>query len=92
MIPSDRVRNLVATKPVDFRKGHDGLAALVQSVLEEDPFAGAVFVFRSKRADRLKLLFWDGTGVVMSYKRLEDSGFVWPPVTDGLMTLSHAQF
>uniref|UniRef100_UPI001109814F IS66 family insertion sequence element accessory protein TnpB n=1 Tax=Poseidonocella sp. HB161398 TaxID=2320855 RepID=UPI001109814F len=61
MIPSDRVRILVATKPVDFRKGHDGLASLVQSVLKEDPFAGAVFVFRSKRADRLKILFWDGT-------------------------------
>lgn len=59
MIPSDRVRILVATQPVDFRKGHDGLAALVQSVLKEDPFTGAVFVFRSRRMDRLKLLFWD---------------------------------
>lgn len=69
MIPSDRVRILVATQPVDFRKGHDGLAALVQSVLKEDPFTGAVFVFRSRRMDRLKLLFWDGTGLVMAYKR-----------------------
>ncbi|MCE8419636.1 IS66 family insertion sequence element accessory protein TnpB [Rhodovulum sulfidophilum] len=57
MIPSDRVRILVAAKPVDFRKRHDGLAALVQSVLKEDPFAGAVFVFRLKRLDRLKILF-----------------------------------
>ncbi len=92
MIPSDRVRILVATKPVDFRKGHDGLAALVQSALKEDLFTGAVFVVRSKRMDRLKLLFWDGTGLVMAYKRLEESGFVWPPVTDGVMSLNRAQF
>ncbi len=92
MIPSDRVRILIATKPVDFRKGHDGLAALVQSALKEDPFAGAVFVFRSKRMDRLKLLFWDGTGLVMAYKRLEETTFTWPPVTDGVMSLNRAQF
>ena len=92
MIPSDRVRILVATQPVDFRKGHDGLAALVQSVLKEDPFTGAVFVFRSRRMDRLKLLFWDGTGLVMAYKRLEDTTFTWPPVRDGVMTLNRAQF
>ncbi|MBY5974838.1 IS66 family insertion sequence element accessory protein TnpB [Ferrimonas balearica] len=61
----------MATKPVGFRKGHDGLTALVQSILAEDPFTGTVFVFRSKRADRLKILFWDGSGLVMAYKRLE---------------------
>ena len=59
MMPSHTVRILVATQPVDFRKGHDGLAALVQSVLKEDPFTGSVFVFRAKRSDRLKILFWD---------------------------------
>ncbi|WP_157971037.1 IS66 family insertion sequence element accessory protein TnpB [Pseudogemmobacter bohemicus] len=47
---------MVATKPVDFRKGHDGLAALVSSVRRKDPFTGTVFMFRSRRADRLKLL------------------------------------
>ncbi len=92
MIPSDRVRILVVTTPVDFRKGHDGLAALVQSVLAEDPFAGTVFVFRSKRSDRMKILFWDGSGLVMSFKRLEDTTFTWPPVNDGAMTLNRAQF
>ncbi|WP_412509907.1 IS66 family insertion sequence element accessory protein TnpB, partial [Roseovarius sp. SYSU LYC5161] len=61
IMPTHRVRILVATRPVDFCKGHDGLAALVQSVLTEDPFTGTVFVFRAKRADRLKILFWDGT-------------------------------
>ena len=92
MMPSHTVRILVATRPVDFRKGHDGLAALVQSVLQEDPFAGAVFVFRAKRADRMKILFWDGSGLVMAYKRLEETAFVWPTIRDGVMTLNRAQF
>ncbi|QRZ16052.1 IS66 family insertion sequence element accessory protein TnpB (plasmid) [Paracoccus methylovorus] len=82
---------MVATKPVDFRKGHDGLAALVPSVLRKDPFTGTVFVFRARRADRLKLLYWDGTGLVMAYKRLEDATFTWPAIKDGVMALNHAQ-
>lgn len=90
--PSNRVRVLVATKPIDFRKGHDGLAALVSSVLHKDPFTGTVFVFRSRMADRLKLLYWDGTGLVMAYKRLEDATFTWPAITDGVISLNHAQF
>lgn len=57
IFPGQKVRILVATQPVDFRKGHDGLTALVQSVLREAPFTGSVFVFRAKRADRLKLVF-----------------------------------
>lgn len=82
----------IATKPVDFRKGHDGLSALVQSHLKRDPFSGAVYVFRAKRADRLKLIYWDGTGLVMTYKRLEEHSFVWPKIHDGMMRLSRAQF
>ncbi|WP_102224308.1 IS66 family insertion sequence element accessory protein TnpB [Acidimangrovimonas sediminis] len=70
ILPSNRVRILVATRPVDFRKGHDGLAALVKNELRKEPFAGTVFVFRAKRADRLKLLYWDGTGLVMAYNDL----------------------
>ncbi|SMP00053.1 IS66 family insertion sequence element accessory protein TnpB [Paracoccus laeviglucosivorans] len=92
MFPSNRVRVLVATRPIDFRKGHDGLAALVSSVLRKDPFTGTVFVFRSRRADRLKILYWDGTGLVMAYKRLECGSFTWPAIKDGLMALNHAQF
>jgi transposase len=61
---------MIATKPVDFRKGHDGLAALVKNELRKEPFTGTVFVFRAKRADRLKLLYWDGTGLVMAYNHL----------------------
>jgi len=64
MFPSHRVRVLVSTQPIDFRKGHDGLCALVSSVLRKDPFTGTVFVFRSRRADRLNLLHWDGTVLV----------------------------
>jgi len=78
---------MIATKPVDFRKGHDGLAALVKNELRKEPFTGTVFVFRAKRADRLKLLYWDGTGLVMAYKRLEEHRFTWPAIRDGLMTL-----
>jgi transposase len=92
MLPSHKMRILIATQPVDFRKGHDGLAAVVQSTLKEDPFTGTVFVFRAKRADRLKILFWDGTGLVMAYKRLEETTFAWPTIQDGVMTLNQAQF
>ncbi len=92
MLPTNGVRILVATRPVDFRKGHDGLAALVQNMLRENPFSGMVFVFRAKRADRLKLLYWDGSGLVMAYKRLEDNSFTWPAIRDGVMTLRPAQF
>ncbi|MCP5089209.1 MAG: IS66 family insertion sequence element accessory protein TnpB [Rhodobacteraceae bacterium] len=104
IFPSNRVRIVVATNPVDFRKGHNGLAALVKNELRKEPFThcrqvngtftvrGTVFVFRSKRADRLKLLFWDGTGLVMTYKRLEEHTFVWPAIRDGVMSLNHPQF
>lgn len=92
IFPSGGVRILVATGAIDFRKGHDGLAAMVSNVLGQNPFSGTVFVFRSKRADRLKMLYWDGSGLVMVYKRLEDHRFAWPAVTDGLMRLNHAQF
>jgi len=85
------VKVLVATKPVDFRKGADGLAALVREQLRHDPFAGTIFVFRSKRADRLKILAWDGSGLVLLWKRLEHGAFRWPPISDGVMRLSASQ-
>ena len=85
------VRVLIATRPVDFRRGADGLAALVQAVLRQDPFSGTVFVFRSKRADRVKLLVYDGTGLVLIWKRLEGARFKWPAIGEGVMRLSAAQ-
>ena len=85
------LRVMVASKPVDFRRGLDGLTALVTQALLADPFAGDVFIFRSKRTDRLKLIFWDGSGLCMVIKRLEAGGFTWPPVQDGAVALSVAQ-
>jgi transposase len=82
---------MVATKPVDFRKGADGLAALVREEMRADPFSGAIYVFRAKRADRVKLVFWDGTGVCLFAKRLEDGKFQWPAVRDGVIRLTAAQ-
>jgi transposase len=89
--PTGAVRVLVATKPVDFRKGAEGLAALVRETMGADPFSGAVYVFRAKRADRIKLIFWDGTGVCLMAKRLEDGEFRWPKIQDGALHLSAAQ-
>lgn len=86
------VRVLLATRPVDFRKGSHGLAALAAAVLGEDPFSGAVIVFRSKRADRIKILLWDGSGLVLVWKRLSQGAFRWPPVVDGVMKLSALEF
>jgi transposase len=60
------MRVLVATKPIDFRKGADGLAALVRETLGQDPFSGTIFVFRAKRADRIKIVAWDGSGSAWS--------------------------
>lgn len=89
--PTGAVRVMVATKPVDFRKGAEGLAALVRAEMQADPFSGVIYVFRAKRADRVKLVFWDGTGVCLFAKRLEDGGFHWPKMLDSVMQLSAAQ-
>ncbi len=92
IIPSGPVRVMMAVKPVDFRKGMDGLAALVKEELKSDPFTGVIWVFRAKRADRLKLVFRDGSGLVLVSKRLDDGKFRWPRIVDGVMRLSPAQF
>ena len=92
IIPSPAVRIVIATKPVDFRKGHDGLAALAERDLGLDPHSGVIIVFRAKRGDRIKVLLWDGSGMVMSYKRLEEGNFAWPKISDEVMRLSKAQF
>ena len=85
------IRVLVATKPVDFRKGGEGLVALVREALGEDPFSGTIFVFRCRRADRVKILAWDGSGLVLFWKRLEHGAFRWPPISDGVMRLTPSQ-
>lgn len=85
------VRVLIAAKPVDFRKGMDGLAAVVKEQLRADPFSGTIFVFRARRADRVKLIVWDGSGLCLFAKRLEQGSFRWPPIIDGTMRLTPSQ-
>ena len=75
----------------DMRKGFDGLAAIVQLQLAEDPFSGQLFVFRGRRGDRVKLLWWDGDGLCLFVKRLERGRFVWPSAAHGTMHMSQAQ-
>ena len=87
-IPSG-ARVLIATRPVDFRKGAYGLAS---EALGEDPFSGVVIVFRAKRADRVKILVWDTSGLVLVWKQLQQGAFRWPPVMDGVMRLSAVEF
>ena len=75
----------------DMRKGMDGLAALVQTTLAENPFSGHVFVFRGKRGDLVKLLWWSGDGMNLYAKRLERGRFVWPQASSGAVHLTNAQ-
>ncbi len=82
---------LVATQPIDFRKGVNGLVLLVEETLKLDPYSGTIFVFRSKRNDRLKMLMFDGSGVVLVTKWLEAGRFTWPPVQDGALRLPAAK-
>lgn len=84
--PSGAVRVMVATKPVDFRKGMEGLATLVRESMGADPFSGAVYVFRAKRADRIKLVFWDGTGLCgRDLPLAEDRGRCDAPVSRAIV-------
>ena len=85
------VRVLVTTKPVDFRRGAESLAALAKTMGHDIAVPGTVVVFRAKRADRVKIIAWDGSGLVMMWKALDQGAFKWPPVSDGVMRLSSAQ-
>lgn len=75
----------------DLRRGFTGLSAIVQTTLEADPFSGHVFVFRGRRGDLLKLLWWDGDGLCLFAKRLERGRFIWPRAEDGTVALTRAQ-
>ena len=81
----------LAAGETDLRKGFDGLAALIQVQLPEDPFSGQLFVFRGRRGDRIKILWWDGDGLCLFAKRLERGKFVWPQATSGTVSLTAAQ-
>ncbi|WP_407169214.1 IS66 family insertion sequence element accessory protein TnpB [Bradyrhizobium sp. ORS 111] len=89
MIPAG-VQVHVASTPVDFRKGAMGLMALVRDG-GIDPFSGALHVFRSKRADKIKIVWFDGTGVCLFAKTLEETKFCWPRIAPTRVQLNHAQ-
>jgi transposase len=75
----------------DMRKGFAGLGSLVQHALESEPFSGHLFIFRGRRGDLIKLLWWDGTGLCLLAKRLERGRFIWPQAQSGRVLLSPAQ-
>ena len=77
------VRIWLGSQAVDLRRSFDGLAEQVRQHLQQDPLSGHVFVFRNKRSDRVKLLYWDEDGFVIVYKRLEEGSFRWPAVAEG---------
>ena len=81
----------IAAGVTDLRRGFTGLSATVQTVLEQSPFSGHVFVFRGKRGDIIKLLWWDGQGLCLFAKRLEKGRFVWPQADSGAVSLTPAQ-
>jgi len=81
----------LAAGVTDMRRGFDGLSAQVQTVLEQQPFSGHVFVFRGRRGDIVKLLWFDGDGLCLFSKRLEKGRFIWPQATAGTVSLTRAQ-
>jgi len=81
----------LACEPVSMRKGFDGLVSEAAKVIGADPYSGAVFLFRSKRGDYLKALYWDGSGLCLYSKRLEQGRFVWPSAVDVRLKLSPGQ-
>ena len=89
-VPSG-ARVWLAAGHTDMRKGFDGLALLVQETLRRDPHNGHLFVFRGRRGDLLKVLYWDTQGLCLFAKRLERGRFVWPSARDGVVSLTPAQ-
>ena len=93
MIVPAGVRVHLALGVTDMRKGMDGLAALVQETLKQDPFSGHLFAFRGKNAFMIKILFWDGNGLCLFTKRIDRGGFAWPRLSEpgGTITLTPVQ-
>ena len=87
--PPAGTRIWIAAGVTDMRRGFDGLAALVQTQLEANPFSGQIFAFRGRRADRIKLLWWGGDGLCLFC--LEQGRFVWPQANSGSVSLTAAQ-
>ncbi len=92
MIPVPAVTKIwLAAGVTDMRKGFNGLSALAQTVLKQDPFSGHLFVFRGRRGDLIKVIWFDGQGACLFSKRLEKGKFVWPSSASGKVSLSPAQ-
>ena len=89
--PPPGTRVYLACGVTDMRRGFDSLSAQVESVLNLDPYGGAVFIFRGRRGDLLKSLYWDGQGLVLYAKRLEKGRFVWPQAKEGTVSMTAAQ-
>ena len=89
--PPPGTRVYLACGVTDMRRGFDSLSAQVESVLNLDPYGGAVFIFGGRRGDLLKALHWDGQGLVLYSKRLEKGRFVWPQAKEGTVSLTAAQ-
>lgn len=86
-----RTRIWIAAGVTDMRRGFQGLSAQVQTALEQQPYSGHVFVFRGRRGDQIKVLWFDGDGLCLFQKRLERGRFVWPQAESGTVSLSRAQ-
>ena len=89
LLPGTKV--WLASGKTDMRKGFDGLAAVAQNILKEDPLSGHVFAFRGRMGDRVKVLYWDGQGMCLFYKRIEKASFVWPTAKDGKVQITSSQ-
>lgn len=81
----------IAAGVTDLRRGFTGLSAIVQTKLEQNPFGGHVFVFRGRRGDLIKILWWDSDGLCLFAKRLERGRFIWPKAENGTVALTRAQ-
>ncbi len=91
IIPAGNFRVYIATEAIDFRKGMDGLAGHIKATFDLDPFSGAIFVFRSRHASKLKMLVWDCTGLVLVSKRMSGKRFIWPKPQSGPLVLTKVQ-
>jgi transposase len=89
--PTGNVRVYIACGVTDMRRGFDTLAAQVQTMLQFDPHNGALYAFRGRRGDMIKVLWWDGQGLCLFSKRLERGKFIWPQAKDGSVLLTPAQ-
>jgi len=85
------VRIWIAAGFTDLRKGFDGLSALVQTALGDNPFSGQIFIFRGRRGDRIKVLWYEREGLCLFYKRLNEGRFIWPQASNGAVLITVAQ-